>query len=979
MLNRLFMTTWYVLVLSWSFIIALQAADVEPKILYDFEADGIAELAYLRTVTEGGELDIVQDYGVTRGQNCLRLFGLMGQPWTAVTIKDPAKLKDAEKYDYLAVDIFSENEVEIPITFELWDDKTVDYFTRCSFEGNKLHPGKNRLFVKINRAKRNRDEGREFEELTVKDRIDRAKLTAIKIFFAPLKSGGPTRLWLDNLRLLPESAVNDSLTIKLPASAIAYKFGPKAYAPAGFKPIFLTENVPGMPKGAKGVVGAGITEIGTDWPDTLTGNGLYCAQGGYSVEVEAPAGDYHVWVSAGRIFNRELLTIPFQLKVGPTVLVDERLSERDFYGEKGIFRYLRTQYSERPQAMWLDYVEPEAQEFTTRATVSNGTLRLKVSGMRLSALVLVPAADEAAFKEVCASIRGTRQKNFADKTFVKKQDKPARPAGAGAYTVWYPEVTEPTRPWSGPTAQQAKVGECRWAGAQGERLTQRVCVTAWEDLGMGDIKISDLAGPGRIPAANIRTYYQNYRFADGTVGEMGLMPWTRIRFEPQITWAYWMWVRIPDDAPAGEYTGTITFTPDKGGQKQIPLKLTVHPFKLRDDLPLSLGMYYGAWSFNLNELPEGFKTLDDFILKLSKEQFQFMREIGFTSTSLPAPFVYDGNLRTEKALPVWKAAKEAGLGAHPGQKIMTQQLGLARRIGRDLFYDGKEHGYDFVDRHPGVEWTHPRFGIEFRAILQQYKKWIDAQGLPVAMEAIDEPREVPNPWNRRRDETIRYGEVLTEAGFDPFVTFMGDVNNGVDYTPIVEAVNIVSVHPWKGCARLIDKAREEKKELWIYNGGMDRYSWGFYNWRMGSTGRWEWHFSFYDGGDSIRHPNNLEWYSPFTSPQAFANYAPFWDYPGGMTFRSEFFTVADGIVDAKYIHTLERAIADNPGKAALGQKARDFLASVKKTIPQYSDIRGMESPDASALVGKGLDTPVAAMTDAWRARIAALLTEFAKP
>jgi len=957
---------------------ALADESREPLIIYDFE--NLSEIAPLKKDSENVTFDVVQDAGVTRGANCLRWVATMGDPWSTMEIRSPDKLTGYAGYDYYGVDVYNGMDHDIAISLEFWDADSTNYHTRCTLEGKLAHPGANRLFWRIDQLKRNNKEGRDWSELEAKDKIRLTELKKIKLIMVPAKEGGNTTLWVDNFRLLPESAVNQAMAITLPTGAIAYKFGSTAFNLKGFTAISLAENgSPVVPSGDQ-LIGAGVQEIGGDWPDNLTGNGLTCPGGELSFRAKVPTGDYQVWLSAGRLLDPQGISRPFIVEVGGKALVNETLSEREFFGEKGIFHYMRTQYSERPNALWLDYVEPEAQEFVTTVTVGDSGLNVRISNMRLSALVLVPAKDEVGFKAMCESIRSARITSFNSRTFIKKQVKPVKPAGAGAYSVWLPAAQEATRPWSDP-AKAGTAMECRWSGAQGERIAQRICVTPWQDLGTGELSISDFSGPSPIPATQVRLYYMNYRFRDGSVTEMTLLPWTKIRFESGITWAYWAWLKIPDDAKPGTYTATATFTADTGGATKVPITLTVHPFTLAGNLPVSYGMYYDHWQYTPSVAPEGFKTPEDFIVAVTKDQFAFMREIGFTSVSLPSATCVNGELRTNAAQPFWTAAKEAGFGAIPEQPIMTTQLGLARRVGRELWnaVDEKKFGMAHIDRNPGAEFELPAFREAWTKVMKPYKAWLDQQGMPVAVEVVDEPREVPNPWNRRRDDVIRYADWLEELHFNTFVTFMGDANMGKDYTPIVDHIDISSVHAWANSAKVMQATREQKKTLWFYNVGMDRYSWGFYNWAHDSKGRWEWHFCFPDGGSVIGHPNPGVWYTPFTSQIGFANHAPYYDTKGGMTFRTEFFSVADGITDYAYIYSLEKAIAAHPGKAATVKKAQDLLTSIRKAIPAFADVTGMVSPDSGALVGKGLDTPLSAMTGAWRASIAELLSEFAAP
>jgi len=963
-------TGWMTMVFLAAGFLVQHCAGAEQKTVLDFEE--LSEIDGLKPNAENVTLDMVQDACVTSGKNCLRAVAKMGQPWAGFALTDPAKLKDFDKYDFVGLDVYSGHDAEIGLTLELWDKASIDYHTRATLGEKMVHKGMNHLFWRINRAKRNGKEGLSWAEAETKDKIDRANLTKVKLYFTPLKEGGDTTLWLDNLRLLPEDAVGGKTEIVLPAGAIGYKFGNKFYCTTGFQSVSAAD-----------CIGVGTAETGGEWPDTLTGSGLYCPQGDFTfAATNLPPGEYWVWLSAGKLLNFDMIDLPFELKVGDVELLDEKYTENEFCGEKGIFRYLRTQYSERPNALWLDYALPEAEEFVCKVKVAESSLPVRVSNLRLAAMVVMPAKDEAGFKKVCADIRAARIKYFNERTYVKQQQKPVKPSGAGAYTLWTPKPSETIQPWSAPAAaDQSKSGECKWRGARGERLAQCLCVTPWEDLGMGDLEISDFQGPSTLAASSIRRYYMNYRFKDGSVEEMTLLPWTKIRFEPQITWSYWLWMKIPDDATPGDYTATMTFKPEKGGAKKIAIQLTVYPFQLEDTLPVSYGMYYSPWALPFRQAPEGYKSVDAFVLALATEQFKFMREIGFTSTSLPAPIVaFDGSLRMTKAQPYWDAAKAAGLGRHPDQKIMTSQLGIARRIARDMFYDmdEKKYGYDYLNHNPGAEFTLPTFRISYMKMMTQYKAWIDKQGLPVAMEVIDEPREVPNPWNRNRDETIRYADWLKKLGFTTFVTFMGDANRGKDYTPIVEHIDIVSAHAWEASRKAIGMAHKLNKTLWYYNTGMDRLSWGFYNWAMGSKGRWEWHFCSPDQGGVEGHPNVCEWYTPFTTLAGMANQAPYFDFPGGMTFQSKFFAVAEGITDYAYIYTLEKAVEANAGdkaKAKIVEEAKIFLASVKKAIPEYPGIGNMSSADAGALVGAGLNTPVAQMTELWRARIAELLTQ----
>ncbi len=188
-------------------------------------------------------------------------------------------------------------------------------------------------------------------------------------------------------------------------------------------------------------------------------------------------------------------------------------------------------------------------------------------------------------------------------------------------------------------------------------------------------------------------------------------------------------------------------------------------------------------------------------------------------------------------------------------------------------------------------------------------------------------------------------------------------------------MDIISTHAWKGSAGLIARAHEKGKTLWLYNTGMDRFSWGFYNWRARSEGRWEWHFC--TPHDSARggYPGG-EWYNPFTGVHGFAPNAPPADHPGGMLFQSNFLDVMEGINDYAYLTTLNKAIeaAEADGKrAAAVKEAKAFLAALDRAIPELPGAKGLLNEGDGALVGMGVDDDARLQAPHWRETIAGLL------
>ena len=130
---------------------------------------------------------------------------------------------------------------------------------------------------------------------------------------------------------------------------------------------------------------------------------------------------------------------------------------------------------------------------------------------------------------------------------------------------------------------------------------------------------------------------------------------------------------------------------------------------------------------------------------------------------------------------LYDLAREVGMGRDPKQYLMGEALGVGRGVGHRLI--GQDGGLK-IDRNPGLELRQPGFREYFVNAMRQNKEFIRRTGLPVALEAADEPREAPNPWNRNLADSIAYGDLMREAGVTSFITPMGDTESGKDYTVV---------------------------------------------------------------------------------------------------------------------------------------------------------------------------------------------------
>ncbi|MBS0263529.1 MAG: hypothetical protein JSS02_16430 [Planctomycetes bacterium] len=917
-----------------------QEGRTKSRLLYSFEAH--SEVAELQKAAEKSDLIVVADNGVTHGKNCVRWVARKGASWSTLELGTTAR-QDWRDFDYFAIDIFIEPEGPTAFTLELWDPLTKGFPTRCTFDGLRLRPGRQTVLVPINRARRNGKEGRDWNELEPKDKIDLAKLTKVKLFLTPPKDRDAV-LWIDNLRLLQEDAAKPKLRVPLPKGAVAFKFGSAGESLPGFTTI--------APE-AKGLVGTGITHGGTGWPDALSGTFVLAPEGErFSFSAPLPNGAYAAWLLAGPIYRRSSANRVFRLKLNGQVVVDESPTLDEYYSEKHLYRFLPVDHDGDPTQLWPDYLARMYPAQQATLEITDGTLRLEAVNHFVSALVLVPQGQGGDF---VPPIETARRQAFEKTLPPIKRNWPTRAAGAGPAVAWLPAPGERIWPWSLP--RRDKPAAWSLGVAPGQVLHLNLGLTAFV---ADDVKISCHL-PGDATASH---FDQRLRFDGDDASEMVLLPADHVRTRPGRTRSLWIQAQVPKTLPAGVHEGTIRLAGAEF-QLQIPVRWEVQPITLQEVLPLSLGMYY---------TPRPIAGLDPVRQRaLFKAQFEFMRSVGLTAVPIGSGTITGLPARGQTSVrfdPTFcELAREVGFGRHPRQYQMGTTLGMGRAIGRRLGDLGAA-----VDRNPGVELKQAGFREHHLDALRQYRAFLEQQKLPVAVEVVDEPREVPNPWNRNLADTLAYAAMVREAGLTGFVTPMSDTNSGKDYSILADQVDILSVHGWKASAKLMARAAEQKRTMWLYNTGMDRFSWGFYAWRVGAVGRWEWHFSWPEDQGRGGYPGR-EWFNPFTSSHGLASDAPL-SYPGGILYQSAFLEVSEGITDYAYLLTLETALGNQQSPQA--KEAREFLQGLKKAIPQFPELQGLADPGAGALVGMGIKDEARLQAPAWRARLAQYIAALSK-
>ncbi len=570
---------------------------------------------------ENVTLTTVEDIGVTHGSKCARLTAARGADYAVVQL-DPEAIKEWGDFDYFAVDVTLDDDHPYQLVLELWDGASKNYATRCTYENVTTRPGRQTLLYPIKRARRNAKEGLDWSELEAKDKIDRDALTRVKLFLTPLKDRDAV-MWIDSIRLMQEDAAKPKLAVPLPAGAIAYKFGGAGVKAPGFTTVAPDEAFPGS-AGAGFVDPRKLSAGGEGWPDGLAGTFVVPpADGGLEFRARVPNGDYLVWLCAGPVIRKEYAARRFLLRANDEVLSDDLPPPFQYYSRKYLYRFLNTRYSEKPHALWANYIDRMYPVQTPRVKVTDGTFTLEAENYFVSAVVLVPASARDDFDKFAESARKLRMEAFEKTLRPLPGKKPRAEAGDGSFVLYEPAFGAEIRPWTGPTADERKHAALKTAAAPGQTVTLRLAVTPFADLGRCTLEPSALKGPSEIAADRIAVYSQNYRYDGDSLSEMALMPSPTPDVERGVTECFWLTLDVPEKAGPGTYRGSLTFRPAVGDAVRVPLELEVYPFALESVLPVSFGMYY---------TPRDEPGLAAEVQRrLVKEQIQWMRKIGFTA------------------------------------------------------------------------------------------------------------------------------------------------------------------------------------------------------------------------------------------------------------------------------------------------------------------------------------------------------------
>ena len=348
---------------------------------------------------------------------------------------------------------------------------------------------------------------------------------------------------------------------------------------------------------------------------------------------------------------------------------------------------------------------------------------------------------------------------------------------------------------------------------------------------------------------------------------------------------WWLTLHVPDDQPAGTYTGEVAFAPENAPKRVFPLSVTIYPFKLRQPPGEVFGMY---WAKHYLLYPERMRS-----------QFVDLREHGCNGITLDiAPvggFDDQGNLKLDfsEMDEVIKVAQEEGMTSpipwHGAGRIPAM---LKADFTSDL---GRQRYKQIV-----------------AAIVAHAKQ---AGWPPILFYPVDEPP---------LDQIMKYLPLMKETPGALTYCTPNDVDTGL---ATVQFMDYACWQHQSAREDTRDATLQAGKTFWYYSSNYGesaltaRCRSGFLRWRLGATGMYYWHYQ-------APHGDPFNALDSASTDHCVAYPTPDADLPS-LGWEGE----REGIDDYKYVKMLEWLIAKAGPGNPVAQKAQATLDRLRSEIP----------------------------------------------
>ncbi len=794
-------------------------------------------------------------------------------------------------YDFLKADLDAGTSEPMPLTIEIRDAGTRDYWTRVNYE-TVVPPGRSTLIVPV-------------KQLYVGEKsrpgrtLDLAHVNRLVFSIGERPSGA---LLLDNVRLERDDSI---ARVRFPG-LYAFDFGPST-GPVmdGFTPITpATRYSKGRGYGLKDAHVWRAFDVLQ--PDPLYQDFLCIESGGLAVDV--PNGRYHVFVnidSPSGFWGEYQRFRRRSVHAEGRPVVDDTMTFDAFKAK--YFRFWDVE--DRPAENTFDkYQRPYFREKVFDVDVADGQLNLEFRGENwacaVSAVVIFPVREESrgqAFLDDVVARRRFYFDNYFKRVLHRATGSPLEPTADDrrrGFVIFHRDIMQDIFGNDAPEPGE-RVETLRAEAFAGEYEPITLAVFPLRDLGKVTVDVSDLAATGgTIPSAAIDRGFVSDRLSrvtmQGSVYTIEprlVMPGATAEVPEGLTRRFWLTVRTPRDARAGVYRGKITVRPEKGGVADIPVELRVRAGTLDPvDIPAGpYGYHIGVpWSGDDPRAVE-------FNRQLTERALRKLREYGFTAFSAVPAIMYRG-FQAGKPVLDFRFAD--------AQMKQAKELGFLAVVGYGAGVGGISAYHRDTDQMAAAGFRdYPAF---IRAVYSEVQKHAEREGwIPAYFNIGDEP--LGDDLVRSAENAEAYLAAFPKG--PPYFTAASSFSGSDRNNPHFRLSKALHVANWNGHDEASVKLIHQAGGEWAFYNGGNRWTFGDYMYKAakqyGMKFRMAWHWNAVAGDPYYALDCREDDY-------AWCNAAP----DGRLIPSVEFERLREGLDDYRRLLTLSRLAAERPGDPA---------------------------------------------------------------
>ena len=609
------------------------------------------------------------------------------------------------------------------------------------------------------------------------------------------------------------------------------------------------------------------------------------------------------YIGHGLYFPNRTYSITAQGKPAVVVEINAENFYRNYY-----FRNQNWEYTPETD-VFDELIAPRLPWHTFDVEAPDGQIKLAVNGLGVLALLIRPAGERERFQADLAALNEARKRQFYGEVFSllwtepkePKEPKPTpteaeRRAGCILFTRNIKDVyNEKVSPRTRPRPEELRPEAVAMTAARGEYESRGLSVYPIEKLAEANLElVGDLVGEsGRIPRSAVSVRRITYGlYGNRRTGLRNCMvhPWILRQATPQTLhpeWSipYWITVRVPEDTPAGLYGGTLRFRATNRPGVEIPLRVRVLPFTLRDNPDVLRGFFYhGPRDYKrlgyYEQVKERYWEAVEWDLRLMKAYgFNAIEGRGFTAVTVKDDKVHVDFVEADRFWDLYRKVGiqgraicsdgNVGTGPLAGQRPFRLPDALPYRSDRerDLL---KETIALFRDHALEARWP----GAPDPLIFWCTDELGGGQNVDQAIDLLKIYREVPGI---RTYSTINGAD---EFRLLPYLDIISP-NIGIDITP-----------------EILERIEQAGCRIGFYNLGGTRFAFGPFLWRTGGAVLLEWHWNStaQDPFCSLDGPGPDYGYAYLTESDVLPTYA--------------LEALREGVDDFRYLTTLDQMIEE---------------------------------------------------------------------